>query len=223
MRGLRLAASAVALTAIFATTDIARGAFFDFESTPPTFVSPPDTVRPGALTLLSLTDGGLTIDIYRVGGVAFDIVDNSAAFQGGKPPSWGARSLDPFFDPGPSAFIANFSIPVLDVSIEFGDYGADSDTMILEAYAGPDGTGPLVAVDVVVYGTAGFPTFATASVSGPPILSIKFIGGSSGFPNSVFYDNITATPVPEPTGLALLGMGLAGAAGYGYRRRHRVG
>jgi hypothetical protein len=45
------------------------------------------------------------------------------------------------------------------------------------------------------------------------INSIRFIGGSTSFPNSLYVDNISATlgsAVPEPHAALLLALGLAG-------------
>jgi hypothetical protein len=43
------------------------------------------------------------------------------------------------------------------------------------------------------------------SVSAPVIRSIRFVGGSTGFPNSIYFDNLTVI-VPAPGALALLSL-----------------
>lgn len=198
---------------------------FDFESQPATFTSPPQGTRPGALTSLTMSMSGLSVTITRPGS-QFDIVDNSGN-QAGKPASYGSRSLDPFFDSSSNTpFIANFSQNVTSVSIDMGDYGGDIDNLVLEAYSGANGTGTLLAsaTGVLIPG-GGFDTM-TLSVTAPGIMSLRFVGGSPSFPNSVFYDNLNVTfspqtSVPEPATMVLLGTGLAGLCGAVRRRRNK--
>jgi hypothetical protein len=197
---------------------------FNFEGQPATFTSPPQGVRPGALTSLTMTVSGLTVVITRPGS-RFDVVDNTAANQGGKPAAFGARSLDPFFDINNTPFVANFSQDVSGISIDMGDYGgSELDTITLEAFSGLDGTGTLLgSTTTTCCGGEAF-AFATLSVTVPGIRSIRFIGGSAGFPNSVFYDNLVATfapavATPEPATIALFGTGLIGFAAKRRRRK----
>ncbi|MDG3006940.1 PEP-CTERM sorting domain-containing protein [Paludisphaera mucosa] len=222
---LRLVLGVFAATCAAVSDAGADTVLFDFESTPATYISPPQGSRPGALTSLVLSESGLTLSLSRENGAAFDIVQNSDA-QSGKPASFGERSVDPFFAPGTSGFIGNLSSAVSGVSLDFGDYGADADTLTLSAYSGLDGTGTLLATTTVDLGTSGFPTFATASVAGAQILSFTIMGTSSalGFENSVFLDNFTFTTtaaVPEPSSLALIG--IAASAGLGaWSRKQRA-
>jgi hypothetical protein len=142
-------------------------------------------------------------------GSRFDLVSNTGD-ETDKPASWGNVSLDPFVDSSSNtAMIATFSQGLSSLSVEMGDYFGDDDTLLLEAYAGADGTGALLATATLSY-AGGFPTIAVLTVaSDAPFLSVRFIGGSGSFPNSVYYDNITAT-VPEPASAALLGAALLG-------------
>jgi hypothetical protein len=206
---------------VFPAIAVAAPITFDFESTPATFISPPDGARSGALTTLSLTVSGVTMTLTRPDS-AFDIVENSGA-QTGKPAGWGARSLDPFFaESSNTAFIANFSVGIKAFSMEFGDYGGDSDSMTIQAFTGANATGTLLQTLVVPYGIAAFPTIGFGSLGGPnQALSVRFIGGSASFANSVFVDNITVEAVPEPASLLLLGSGLA-ALGARMRRSSRA-
>ncbi len=186
---------------VVAISSLSFGQIFDFESQAATGVSS------GGLTTLSMTNTGLTMTITRPGGTAFDIVDNVA--QPGKPGSWGNRSLSPFFNSSGGAFILDFSTGIDFFTAEAGDYGADSDTISIEAWSGLGGTGTLIAIAAPTYGTAAFPTIATGGgLIGGTALSIVLKGGSPGFEDSLFWDNIQATAaVPEPASFAILGVG----------------
>lgn len=193
---------------------------FDFEDEPFTFNPPED--RPGALSSLVMTKGGITITITRQSGVAFDLVQNIPPQA--KPASWGNISLDPFFNiANGNIFRATFSVPVSFVSIDAGDYGADTDNFLLEAFSGPNSTGTLLDSDTFVLEPDGTNfTFDTGSVSAEGIRSIQFVGGSTDAPHSMFYDNITVLTgplsAPEPGTLALLSVGV-GMSGFLLRRK----
>lgn len=111
-------------------------------------------------------------------------------------------------DPGP--FVVDFGLPVSRASIDMGDFGEDDDLLVVEAYSGPGGTGRLVARDRrLLVGKAAQFDFATLAVQAPSIRSLVMIGGSPTFPNSVFYDNLTVTLVPEPAGWLTMCIALA--------------
>lgn len=214
LRSSVVAVLLVGAGAFVATVPAAQAQVFTFEGQAATANA---ASQPGALTVLTETQGGLTLTLTREAQGRFDVFDTNA-FPGSFPGSFGQRSLSPFFQETlNTAFIGNFSSALTSVSIEFGDFGGDSDTFTLEAYSGLNGSGALLASTTVPYGTATFPgsvgTGGVTSVTG--IQSIRFIGGAAGtFPNSVYYDNITVrqqeepSAAPETATLALVGMGL---------------
>ena len=170
------------------------------------------------VTSYSATSGGVTLDLSRVGGKSFGFSN-----IGSNAPGFGTRSLAPFVDYSAGAFVANFSTGLSALSVQMGDFApSDEDTLTLSIFSGLNGTGTLLGSTSFFYGSSGFPTIATLSLaSGTGFRSAVFNGGSTSFPNSVFYDNIAvrvAGGVPEPTTWALMILGF-GAVGGALRRR----
>ena len=80
------------------------------------------------LTTLTLSGGGLTATLTRPGDT-FGIFNLAAVFPAGDP-SFGQRSLDPFaHEQNNTPFLLNFSQAVTGLSIDMGDYGADTDVL----------------------------------------------------------------------------------------------
>jgi hypothetical protein len=201
------------LTGSASISIIVGSVIFDFEELIPTYqdINGGDP-RPGALTSLSSTKLGITIDISREGLIEFDTVDNNSGIQVNKPASFGDVSLDPFaFDNFDSAFIVNFSIPVSSLSVVMGDYNTiidvtpdqDDDVLTLKAYLEPDAAGKLLDSDQIEMPDVPSPkpslSFEMLSVATTDacIRSISMIGGSVIAPNSVFYDNIVVEALCE--------------------------
>jgi hypothetical protein len=182
-----------------------------------------ETVAPGSdYQLLELEARGIRLTIGHQNSVAFAVSEriDGPQFDAGH----GLRALSAFNDADgsldPGAFIVDFSPPVSRVSVDMGDFGEDDDWLQLEAYAGPRGTGPLVArhSSLLVGGGDRF-SFATLSAEGASLQSLVMIGGSPVFPNSVFYDNIRVTAIPEPASWLILSLGVWGLIGWGTGRK----
>ena len=200
-----------------ATTALGDTVNFNFETL--------STTSGGSINTLGTSAGGLTLTLSRPGS-SFDIVD----FTGAVPASFGARTLSPFFHQDSNTpFLANFSSAISSLSIDMGDFGgvdADLDTLTMIAYDALDGGGNIISTATTTCCGGADPVFVftTLTISGAGIRSVRFIGGAGSTPNSVYYDNITATfgpaPVPEPATMMLLGTGLIGVAAEFRRRRN---
>lgn len=212
LRGLVVAAVLASGSLAASSAAQAAAATFNFESST-------ITGQTGAYTSLTVTDNGLTATFTRPGS-SFDIRDIS----GGGPVSFGTHTLSPFVDTGNTTFVVTFSQPITALTFAAGDFFADSDTISATAYSGANATGSAIGTTGTSYpSTLGFPNdIASLSLSGSPFLSVAFIGGSTSFPNSIYFDNFvatfTATSVPEPASIMLLGAGLLGMC-FAKRRR----
>jgi PEP-CTERM motif len=211
---LLLTAVGALLSAGCASTALADTTNFNFETL--------GTTSGGGLSSVVLSQGGLTMTLSRPGSV-FDITNLSGL--PGVTASWGSRTLDPLANAfNAPVFNANFSQALSNISIEAGDFTpSDLDNLTLVAYDALDGTGNIVGHFIAFCCDVGSGfVFTRLTVSGAGIRSIHFYGGSDGLPNSVYYDNITATvesaAVPEPATIILLGGALLGLAAKGRRR-----
>jgi hypothetical protein len=181
---------------LLAVASMAHAQLFNFENEVGSVNS-----EPGAYTNLVMTEGGVTVNLSRVGGSTFDVLHWQFA---GFPASWGSKHLSPFSNTQGGAFVATFSQAVSGVSIEFGDFLGDNDEAFLMAYAGANGTGALLGSDFQSYPiTMTLPNdVKTLSVGGPGITSIVFGGGGATHPQSLYWDNLrlnTDGAIPGPT------------------------
>jgi len=171
---------------------------------------------------LLMTRGSLNIDISRTSGADFSIHD----LAGFAPADWGSRSLSPFVNAGVNdGFLFDLSDAVSFFGIQSADFFADDDTVSLTAYDSLGGSGSIVDTDSYFWGGQGFPSVATVSTSSAVIRSVVATGGSSGFPNSMYWDNLrveTDGPVNDVPGpLPLLGVGAAFSFSRNFRKRIR--
>ncbi len=189
---------------------------FDFENAVP---------RPN-YSRLQLRNGGVIATITHPNIVfavnrRVDVPEFNAAF--------GFQALSAFNGSGgaldPGAFVVDFNVPLSSASVVMGDFGEDMDDLRLEAYSEPGATGQLLArASLVLLGDGDEFSFQTLTVQAPSFRSLLMIGGSPAFPNSVFYDNISVTTVPEPNSLATFSLAVLCLAAYAaWQSRRRKG
>jgi hypothetical protein len=121
---------------------------------------------------------------------------------------FGMQGMSMFGDTGPpqdpGAFVFDFDKPLTSAVVEMGDFGQDTDNLLLQAFDGIGATGNLLASDTgSLPGGGNNFGFETLSVTATNIRSLRMIGGSNSG-NSVFYDNIVVTSIPEPSSAMLL-------------------
>jgi hypothetical protein len=175
----------------------------------------------GALTSLTMTQSGLTLVVTRPGS-RFDISYNVGSLQ--LPTAFGYHSLDPLFDTSGKPFIADFSQPVTSFTIVMAAKNSELNTLRLTAFSDHGATGNIVSsyFDYLVGEPTVFVAHSLTVSFDAGFNSVSFIGGTQSQPNSVYYDNMAATVVPEPSSSAVLLAGLC-ALGCAVRLRRRSG
>ncbi|MEM6689036.1 MAG: hypothetical protein AAF664_06390 [Planctomycetota bacterium] len=186
-------------------------AIFDFEDAEP---APMGTNVSLFSSPTTLANSGVSMTISHETSVPFAFSEQTGTLFEAR---FGTRSLTMFngingaADPG--ALILDFDSALTSAMVDMGDFGQDADNLLLQAFSGPSASGTLVdSESQVLPGGGNLFVFDTLSVSGSGIRSLRIIGGADAFPNSVFFDNIVVTAVPEPNAAlaACLGFGFLG-------------
>lgn len=178
----------LSLAAAFAVPS--QAAFFNWEN-----------LALGNFNSVSQTDAGITATATsNASGGLIESADHMgtglAAFQ--------TRAIIARQSSGFAPIRIDFSATMTSVSIQVGDNGADDEgTITVFAYTAANA---LVDSDSFNYGLLNTPV--TLSVAGSGIAYIIGNGGGTS-PGSLYWDNITANPVPEPATMAILGLAAA--------------
>jgi hypothetical protein len=109
---------------------------------------------------------------------------------------------------------ADISGGAVSVSVDLGDFGGDSDLLFLEVFDSSDTS--LGRTEFFI--EASFEGMETLSLSTPGISYAIFGAIDAVNGSSVYADNFTITPIPEPETYAMLLAGL-GLLGFTARRR----
>jgi hypothetical protein len=173
---------------------------FDFES----------QAAGGFASVVSTVDGLTLTAVSSVSGAYVHTINDGFSLPVGMGERALIGALDATLQSGRfTPLLLDFSALLTSVSVQMGDGGGDDDgTARLTAY---DMGGFVLGSNTLVIDSAA--SLSTLSFSAPGIKSIKLetFGGPDNL-NSVLWDNLQATPIPEPTasGLAslLIGAGL---------------
>ncbi|MCX5946530.1 MAG: hypothetical protein NTZ53_14815 [Cyanobacteria bacterium] len=168
---------------------------------------------------LTMTRNGLDITLKRTSNANFDFWDLTSN-EPPVPGDWLTRTLYPFNSPQLNdGFLFSLSKGVKAFSIESGDFApSDFDELTLTAFDDVNGAGNIISTDSFTYGDQGFPIIATLSASSPTIRSVVVTGGSTDYPNSMYWDNVRVGDVPGPLPL----LGVAAAFDYSRKLRKRI-
>lgn len=173
---------------------------------------------------LTVSEGGLVVEITRESGTPFDMDDTGTV-------AFGSRSLSPFNGQNGAAaddwFVFNLSQPVTAISLALGDFGGDGDNLFLQAFTERNLQGQVRYDEgALIFGGDQF-GYQTLEVQADTVAtsfqSFRTIGGEGSWPNSVYYDNFAfqTTAVPEPSACHLIAAGLVSVGGWRARGRAR--
>lgn len=162
----------------------------------------------GNFSSVSQTVSGITATGTGVGGT-IDVLDFGSFTNFS---TFGTRSIVGGGDPR-VAIRVDFSIDLTLLTVQFGDIGVDDDgTVTVKAY---NSSNAVVDTNSMNYGLMD--RLASLTLSAPDIS--YFIAVSGGpFPNTLVWDNMRVTPVPEPATMIAL---LAGVSALVARRRRK--
>lgn len=232
MRSFRFAVSCGALLAVALAADAARAVSFDFSIFPDSAgCSGPTPVSEGPHANCDPDwadewEAGIIYEhVHTVDGLTLTLTtfDNGGGVDWG----WMGEVISCGNTPDCTPYLADFSLPLLDVSIELlavaNNCGCGSDDLTavdyyLEAWSGPQATGNLLG-GMVLPASGGPATLSFTAAPGTTIASILFgastldHGECDGLcENLGVADNLIATPVPEPATALLVVLGLLGLA-----------
>ncbi|MEO1529136.1 MAG: hypothetical protein AAFX06_27260 [Planctomycetota bacterium] len=198
-------------------SDASTSTVFDFES----IAVPQGSPRVNFTNPLTITQDGFSMTISHENDVVFSVnaLEGVPLFNA----QFESQALSAFNGLNGAtmegAFILDFDQTLNGIAVEMGDFGDEIDDLVLQAFDGIGGTGNLLASDSGTLPQGGNTFgFETLSVNVDGIRSVRMIGGGTNFPNSVFYDNIVVTAIPEPSACVLL---LLGSTVLATRRRTR--
>jgi hypothetical protein len=161
--------------------------------------------------------GGSGVNVSLVAGTTFQVHD---LYEQGNDPNTTGKALMDFdfeafwFPSNPYGTTILFDKPVMNFSLVAGDFGNDDDELLkITAY---DAFDNILAEDSVLWPQGQGAPFTTLMLNTTGIMKIHYQSGGD-FAGTTWIDNVTFTPIPEPTSLILLGSGLAGLLGL--RRR----
>ena len=162
----------------------------------------------GNFASVSQTVSGITATGTGVGGTV-DVLDFGSFTNFS---TFGTRSIVGGGNPR-VAIRVDFSIDLTLLTVQFGDIGVDDDgTVTVTAY---NSSNAVVDTNSMNYGLMERPASLTLSAQDISY----FIGVSGGpFPNTLVWDNMRVTPVPEPATMIAL---LAGISALVARRRRK--
>ncbi len=178
-------------------------------------------------TSVTFTDGGITFSDLdeRIGTVpdsfSIESTDSSLFGPSFSPPNYLTTEG---FAPGSGFSFGRFGsariTPQIEgtvASLDIFSFSGSPNILTVEALL----NGTLVASDFITFDFGSGVLSQALTISSVQFDELKLVASGSQDDGVIFIgiDNVSITPVPEPTTIALLGIGLAGLAGVGVRRK----